>query len=560
MKWPAALLIMFVLVLTVTAIVFFKDKVFSPEVTLSESEKKGMKLLKIAQDACLSGQTDNVDLYAKVQGSLTEGANAGAGISDVTSKGAVNYLDESIRNIADGEIRACLDPHLRSIKACILGDCQADELPKTIDFKFKNSDSEQINTQNQYSDIAFFRLQNKQGEKKLVKQDDDFFSETIELLDIGVTSIAQVAFQVRQGNTLLKQPAKICLQRAKTVKPNDNNYVEFRCNANGECLHDEMSPKWFDLCPLTNDPDSSISNLNWLSPFISEAYAQTKHTYWAVPSLPTLESRVDQQDLIGIGYTHFFLSSDKPIRNGADALYYDLQVNGQTVLEDGLYPDFNLKSYDDTQPLSINFGLQNLNFSGQVNGCDELTLNIQFLKDGQPIGDNILWHRSYVSLRDAREKQLKVGATNLSWQGIYRRASKEYDSEVFVNSVFVNKTLQFAENIDAIKDTQQVMSKMKAKFDQAGLTFQGQTLVAVIRPPLTQISYGLAVGIVEETGQIRYTFSSTMASELKSYLLALREQGQKYRNIIRKDSFIYTLRSAKSYSQSPAICWDELTV
>ena len=171
-----------------------------------------------------------------------------------------------------------------------------------------------------------------------------------------------------------------------------------------------------------------------------------------------------------------------------------------------------------------------------------------------------MWHRSYVSLRDAREKQLKVGATNLSWQGIYRSASKEYDSEVFVNSVFVNETLQFAENIDAIKDTQQVMSKMKAKFDQAGLTFQGQTLVAVIRPPLTQISYGLAVGIVEETGQIRYTFSSTMASELKSYLLALREQGQKYRNIIRKDSFIYTLRSAKSYSQSPAICWDELTV
>ena len=176
MKWPTTLLIMFVLVLTVTSFVFFKEEIFSLKVTLSESEKKGMKLLKIAQDACLSGQADKVDLYAKVQGSLTEGANAGAGISDVTSKGAVNYLDESIRNIADGKIRACLDPHLRSIKACIMGDCQAADLPKTIDFKFKKLDSEEINTHNQYSDIAFFRVQNKQGEKKLVKQDDNFFT------------------------------------------------------------------------------------------------------------------------------------------------------------------------------------------------------------------------------------------------------------------------------------------------------------------------------------------------------------------------------------------------
>ena len=89
------------MVLAVTTFVFFKDEIFSQDVTLSESEQKGMRLLKIAQDACLSGQVDKVDLYAKVQGSLSEGANAGAGISDVTSKGAVNYLDESIRNIAD---------------------------------------------------------------------------------------------------------------------------------------------------------------------------------------------------------------------------------------------------------------------------------------------------------------------------------------------------------------------------------------------------------------------------------------------------------------------------
>jgi hypothetical protein len=560
MKWPTMILIMFVLVLGVTTLVFFKDDIFAKDVVLSEDEQKGMRLLQAAQDACLSGESDSVDLYAKVQGSLNEGANAGAGISDVTTKGAVNYLDESIRQIADEGIRACLAPHMNDIKACILGDCQAGMLPKTIDFRFTSPEPDQINAQNLYSDFAFFRMKNKMGEKKLVKQDDDFFVETIGLLEPGVTSIAQVAFEVRQGNTLARQPAKICLQRADSVSANTSNYVEFRCNTNGECTHDEMSPKWFDLCALASVDHNDAYQENWLSHFISSAYAQTSSTYWAVPSLQTLESRMGQQDLQGSGYTHFSIDSDQALKNGADAFYYDLKVNGQTVLEDGLYPDFNLKPYVDSEPFSVDIALQNLNFTGLVNGCDELSLNLQFMKNSQPLGESIQWQRSYVSLRDARNKQMQLGDATLSWQGQYKRAAQEYDTELFISSLEVADDLNFADNLREIKRIQQAISDMKDDFDRAGITFNGKSLVAVIRPPLRRISYGLVVGMVEDTGQIRYTFASSVVRELKAFLLELREQGQHYRRIIRDDIFPYSLRGAKSYSQSPPVCWDELVV
>ena len=352
-----------------------------------------------------------------------------------------------------------------------------------------------------------------------------------------------------------------CLQRAKSINIKLDKYVIFDCKETGECVHDDMSPKWFELvvpCPVNED--EHVNATNWLSYLIPAAHAQTTEAFWSVPSIETLESRVASEDLTGIGYTHFNIRSAQSLNIDADAFYYDLRINGQTVLENGLYSDFNAKIYDPNAPLNIDFGLQNLNFSGRLSGCDEMSIDIHFLKNAKPVGESISWQRSYVSLRDAREKQLTIGDNILSWTGGYKRASKEFDSEVFVNSIFVHKDLNFADNLTAIKKTQEDMVNMKGDFDRANLTFDGKPLVAVIRPPLTQTSYGLAVGVVEESGQIRYTFAYSIAKELKDYLLSLREQGQQFKRIIRHDSNIYTLRPDKGYSQSPPVCWDELPI
>ena len=559
MKWQTILLIMFVLVLTVTTGVFFKDELFNEKVELSQDQQKGMLLLNTALDTCLVGEAKKTEVFSKVKGSLTEGVDAGSGINDVTSKGAVSFLDENIRVLENEKMRDCLEREMATIKPCLMGDCQSANRPKTIDFKFSSPEPNESDSENQYLDTAFFRYQYVPGEKKILKQDDGFFSKTIEMLDEGKTSIAQVSFQVKQGNNVQRLPAKICLQAAK-LKPNSPNYVEFNCQGNGQCKLSEFSPKWFDECPINDSATTESAGAHLFSAIFPKAYAQDNNSYWAVPSLETLQARIAAKDLVGIGFTHFTIRSDKPLENDADGFYYDLKVNQQTVLEDSLYSDFNVKEYDPNQAISIDFGLQNLNFSGRINGCDELSVDIQFLKNGKPVGDKINWQRSYVALRDARKKQMKVDDTVLSWQGNYQRADKEYDSEVFISSILIAKNLDFSDHLPAIKKNQKNISAMKAKFDQAGLVFEGKPLVAVIRPPLTQISYGLAVGIVEDTGQIRFTFSRELAKKLKSYMLTLRQEKPEFESIIMSDTFIYALRSAKSYSQSPTVCWDELAI
>ena len=98
---------------------------------------------------------------------------------------------------------------------------------------------------------------------------------------------------------------------------------------------------------------------------------------------------------------------------------------------------------------------------------------------------------------------------------------------------------------------------MKRDFDGLGLNFEGRPLVAVMRPPLTQLSYGLAIGMVEETQQIRFTYDRDTAIRLKEFLLKQRAQGGKYRSTIAHDTFLYSIRGDKSYMASPPVCADD---
>lgn len=561
MKAQQIVLILALVVIALTSLVFFKDEIFADPTPLSETERKAIQLLKLAQQSCLSGSTESAGVKLDFDSDLTQKLKLESGIASTKASGAVTYLNEQVRQVQDDKIRRCLEEQMPQIRACILGDCEQAALPKVVDFKFSNPQPQGTEDSGLFLPTVHFAIQNRVRQKILVLQDDGYFLDSIELFKKGESRLGQIAFQVRESHLASQQPVEFCLQRASQIDPQWPNYTQFECSLGKGCKHNPLSPKWFELCDIKSV--AIAHSTSWSQQLISAvfppAFAQGRDNAWAVPTLDTLTSRLGSEDLVGIGYTEFTLTSDAPLGIDADSYYFDLMVNGQPILIDGLSGDYSVQPYDPDKALDLKFALQNLNFSGVRDGCDQISLSMHFLKDQQLLDESIEWQRSYVSLRNAATKTLILNGVSISWEGNYIRAPREYDTEVFVNSILVSPTLDLLAHKDAINSTQKTIGQMKDKFDVAGLLFEDKPLVSVIRPPLSQISYGLAVGIVENTGQIRYTFANDFAKRLHAFLLEKRQEGEAFKKIIRHDSFLYSLRGDKSYSVSPPVCWDETT-
>ncbi|MBV1959227.1 MAG: hypothetical protein KUG53_00710 [Pseudomonadales bacterium] len=547
MKALAALLSVAVVVLAVTLGIYFSNG--DPIAGEMDPEtKKGLLLLKAAEDSCLSGQSNAASLDMSV--GLQTHLKAGVDIKKDQAKGAVNYLDEKIRSVSDTKIRDCLQKHMPKISNCLMGDCNAAMLPKEIEFQFTyNSDGNDPNLSDKF---IVFAVENRVNNRTLFLQPGhQFFVDSLDLIEEGEKlNLAMYRVVKESHTTVYDKNTSFCLTRAATFKPDSSNHTRFHCHDVSGCKHDIATPAWFDLCTK----QSGAYNILPFS-FMSQVHAEpAKDTIWFIPTLDTLKSR---EDMFGIGYTHFTLRSDKALGIDADGFYYEITVNDRKTHINGMPPSFTAQSHDFSTPLNIEFALQNLNFSGTNNGCDRIDLTLRFLKNGKPTRQEVKFHRSYVALRDAVEKQYDQLDGQLSWQGKYIRAPKEYDTEVFISSILIARNLELQANKGAINQAQNTISQMKSEFDSLELNFEGKKLVAIIRPPLTQISYGLAIGVVEETEQIRFTFPKTTATRLKAFLLEQRKNGGKYGRIIAPDTFLYTIRGSSSYMHSPPICWDD---
>ena len=518
-----------------------------PDQALSADERRGLTLLKTAQDICLAGQSQTGGLDMNLSLKLKEKLSASAQAKKEKAKGAVNFLDENLRLIENEKIRDCLLEYTPQIRACLMGDCGSASLPKDIEFQFTYALAQP--DPNLFDNLVAFGLQNRIDNRILILQPGkNYYVDSVELMPAGEQRQAALYNVVREGHaTAYDQSTRLCLSRAEPIKADNSSHTRYHCKQGEGCTHDPLSPQWFALC----DGSAHASLTDWL---ISPAQADAAKSSWVIPSLTTLQSR---EDLFGIGYTHFRLQSLAPLHIQADGYYFDLAVNGWQTQINGLPGSFNAKSHDFRQPLDIEFGLQNLNFAGVRDGCDNIALSLHFVQGGKEVGQPIELSRSYVALRDARIKNITADGVGFRWSGEYRRAPREYDTEVFVSSILVARGLDLAGNAQGIARAKREISSMKTEFDRLQLQFEGRPLVAVIRPPLTQISYGLAIGIVEPTQQIRFTYDQQTATRLRQFLLQQRARGGDYQRVIKPDTFLYSVRGDESYMASPPVCWDD---
>jgi hypothetical protein len=517
------------------------------EIDLSPDEIKGLRLLRLAQETCLSGESSDVGVNIDLSTDYVTSFKQISGVRKDKARGAVNYVDDQVRAIVDKDIRNCLQKHMPQIQACLLGNCGSASMPKDVEFQFTYKPIHQ--NPHWEKDLLHFGLKHRvSGRRLLAKQPEGYFEDSLPLLAQGKKLEAAIFGVVRESHVPdFNDDTRVCFSRS-AVLPDAASYTLYHCEQGDGCRHEPSTPKWFDACPLEDTGRNFF-----LSPFIRTAYAQDSKD-WAIPSLTVLQNR---EDLFGIGYTRFKVAASSAMNKDFDGYFYDIAVNGWQANIDGLPGSYRAQAHDFSQPLSIEFGLQNLNFSGVNDGCDEIVLTLNFVKEGEPAGEPVTLRRSYVALRDARVKEIATDHGQYRWTGKYQRAPKMYDTEVFISSILIAKSLDFQTHQSAIENAKRSISGMKRDFDALGLKFEGRPLVAVIRPPLTQLSYGLAIGMVEETQQIRFTYENATAKRLRQFLLQQRARGGAYQSIIAPDTFLYTVRGDKSYMASPPVCADD---
>jgi hypothetical protein len=303
--------------------------------------------------------------------------------------------------------------------------------------------------------------------------------------------------------------------------------VQMKCIEGKDCtLIDDEGPQWAAQCSQRPENAENYFQTTGVV-YAAESNVQTQ-SGWQVPSLKTLESMKDQRK---VGYTEFAIKGPAPADlETADNLRYLISANAEPLHVDGWSTEDMIEPFKPSDGLNFRFGLQNLSFSGADNGCENIQVALEFRHKDRVLRQVTL-SRRYAALRDARVEEVRSkDGTAFSWSGTYIKPRNEDKIEVFVAS-----TSSLSDAVAA-----------KKQLDHAGLVFEDMSIVGVLRPPLDKPWYGIAAGLRQPTGQIRFTFDQAVSGTLLNWLLEKRRQLAKLHNSIRPDAHLYAMKPGES--------------
>ncbi len=277
--------------------------------------------------------------------------------------------------------------------------------------------------------------------------------------------------------------------------------VRLNCTEGGSCSVPSDDFGWAKPCP------SAATQLRFGS-LLPLAFAAAPPgrpgTGWVVPSLATLKKQEAARQ--NPAFTEFILKSG-PIAalSKANRLTYAIRVNGTSVYIDGLPPETNVVPFQAATGVQLSFGLENLDFSGRNAGWEDIEVTLQFAADQQVLRTATVGLR-YIALRPMPEGAANGAADlGLRWRADYHigRAGSIY--QIFL--------LSTPSGPGAVT--------MKQRIDAGKLALDGATVVAVVRPPLENSQYGVALGIAQPSGQVKFAFDDKESRKLCSALAAM---------------------------------------
>lgn len=338
-------------------------------------------------------------------------------------------------------------------------------------------------------------------------------------------------------------PARFCLKRPATLEPSADQHVHLDCDESNSCKLHFPSPKWLEPCPI--EEIRSSRGFSWLP----VAHAAEPARRWSVPSAKTLDTYKNQMK--GVGYTLVSIETDALRDPAVIGVEVEVRVNGLPVLEDGLVPALRPVPNDPTRPFKHRFALESLDFEGAQAGCEAIVLTLRPRLSSGKTGEPLSATLPYVALRDAPGKQLPFGKGTLNWSAKYVVPNAEWSHEAFITSI----TYASSGGDAAAAAARERAVSLKRDFDRLGLTHQGRPLVAVIRPPLTltgdRLAYGLTTGVVQPSGQVRFTFSPQDAHALGDALLAARQGSAAAQRVINREKYIYKVAGTRERQETP---------
>ena len=315
--------------------------------------------------------------------------------------------------------------------------------------------------------------------------------------------------------------SELCFKRAASNPRDARAAALFDCEEGQMCTISEQDPGWAQPC---------TPEFSWELPWplsIRSVWAQAadlaQQPVWVVPSLESLQA-ADLSD--ESGYTRFRVKGVNLPYLNADVIRYEVTVNRTPVRIDGFLPDELSLPYDAEKGIHIEFGLQNLDFRGANAGRDTVGLKIALL-DGREIVQEYDLKLCYVALRSSPEQIYEPSeGTRFQWDATYVQASNEREYEVFIYST---------------RDARDAELR-RSQLSQLEWTYQdGSRIQGVTRPSLSDNpNYGVAVGLEQSSGRIRFTFDQPTARSLLRWVLASRTDPRS-RRIVRHDSHLYRI-------------------
>jgi TIR domain len=326
----------------------------------------------------------------------------------------------------------------------------------------------------------------------------------------------------------------VCLVRSERAPPS-NLTALVECDEGERCMSAPDNPGHFEVCGSRANAGDTPS---WT--WTATAHAQgLANEAWVVPSIETLRRQRDAGT--GPAFTEVTLSSSPlPALAAAKMVSVEVTVNGRTALIDGLPPDASAVRFDAVTGLRLSFGLENLDFAGANKGHEAIDVKLRFLDaSGKTLVRETQARLDYISLRNQPESR-PAGKDELGirWTARYYSGLKDDRFQIFLTS---------SPDIDALV-------RAKRDFDGAShaadVDGRSHPLVAVIRPPFgDNRNWGLNVGLLLPSGQIRFTFDDATSTRLCRSLAQLARAAGSH---VREDSYRRSVDGTRQIRQCAA--------
>jgi hypothetical protein len=290
---------------------------------------------------------------------------------------------------------------------------------------------------------------------------------------------------------------------AKARSRGVENIVRLSCKEGGTCQVASDDPGWATDCPPRQ------ASTQWPS-LIPVVFAQSPVVLpsedWVVPSIETLSNQ--EAEKRNPAFTEFLITSGPmPSLSKATRVANAIRVNGTPVYIDGLPPGTSSMKFAAATGLNVRFGLENLDFSGEGEGFEDIEVTLEFRSERELIRKAVV-HLRYIALRPIPLNPASTSDTDLGiqWRALYHPGRTDDVYQIFLLS----------------SRSRMAVVNAKKTIDAAHLRLGSDDVVAVVRPPMEKNeSYGVALGIRQHSGQVKFTFDDRKSMQLCKALVQM---------------------------------------